>query len=489
VRWDRSASPDPLVNRRETSPKFLGDKNTDAVFAAVKFESGDFTTVYRFDWAKGDNTPEGTGLVAVNPNVVPDIPAAVGNFLRALIASQPINVVTAPDGLRPKAVWNSFVVPSRQKMQGHNLTSTWLASDSLTIKNIFAYRKSHQWSNSSIDGVSALPITAAAAPFFGLPPALVGQPFLIVGSQSVSRSEQWSDELQINYNSDFLTLTVGGLWFHSKDTSNTFGFQGTQSFRPIIGGVFPLGNQTHTFNKLTSLAAYAQAEVHVTPQLDIVLGGRITRDKKLGRYLLGTPLGTPQVITTIESPYRDTTPSYLVGVNYKPTEDILLYAKYSTAFVSGGSIAGFEFIKEKAKSVEGGIKADLLNGRLRTNLALYWAKYKDAQSSSSATLVPGLDPRIGTFIISCCDIESKGFELDVTALPVEGLTLGGSLSYSDWSVSNVAPILLAQNSGAYTLTYRPKWTAGLWGQYQSDPVIGEAYLSLRADATRAFTCQ
>jgi iron complex outermembrane receptor protein len=479
--WNRSTSPDSLVPKIASSPKYLGSKNTDAVFAALKLEAGDFTAVYKFDWAKGDNTPEGTGLVAVNP-AVGDAGAAVAGFINALIKSQPTPVPLASDGLRPGSVMNSFVVPSSQFMMGHNLTATLIASDHLTLKNILAYRKSNQWSDSSIDGVSALPITAAAAPLFGLPAALVGQPFLIVGSQSVSRSEQWSDEFQANYQSELLTLTVGGLWFWSKDTSNTFGFQGTQTFTPVVNGVFAQGNQTATLNKLESLAAYAQAEIHVSPQLDLILGGRITHDKKFGQYTLGTRVGTPQVLTVLNAYYSNTRPSYLVGVNYKPTQDILVYAKYSTGFVSGGSIAGFAFAVEKAKSVEGGIKSELLDHKLRANLAVYWAKYDDAQSSSSASLVPGLDPRIGTFVITAGDITSKGFEFELTAAPVRGVTLGGSLSFADWKITNVNPILLASNGGAYTLTYRPKWTAGLWGEYDTQPLFGDAYLALRADA-------
>jgi len=483
--WDRSASPDPLVSRQDASPKYLGDKNVDAIFAALKFESGDFTTVYKFDWADGNNTPEGTALVGVNPGVG-DAGSFISLLVNTLINTQPNNVITAPDGRRPKAVYNSWVVPSSQKMMGHNVTSTWTASDSITVKNIFAYRKSNQWSNSSIDGVSALPITPAAAQLVSLltggllsPAALTDQPFVIVGSQSVSRSQQWSDELQINYDSDLLTLTVGGLWFHSKDTTNTFGFQGTQTFRPIFNGVFPLGNQTATFNKLTSFAAYAQAEIHATSQIDVILGGRVTHDKKFGRYVLGT---APN-FDIIESPYRDTTPSYLIGVNYKPTDDILVYAKFSTAFVSGGSIAGFPFAKEKAKSVEGGVKAEMLNRKLRANLAVFWVKYTNSQSSSSASINPAVDDRVGTFIVPCCDIKSTGFEFDLTAAPTDGLSLGGSLAYADYSISNVNPILLATNSGAYTLTYRPKWTGGLWGQYDTQPLVGDAYLSFRADAS------
>ena len=132
--------------------------------------------------------------------------------------------------------------------------------------------------------------------------------------------------------------------------------------------------------------------------------------------------------------------------------------------------------------MEGGVKAELLDRKLQANLALFWVKYSDAQSSSSASLVPGLDPRFGTFIISCCDIKSAGFEFDMTARPADGLMLGGSLSYADWSAKKVNPILLLSNGGFYTLTYRPKWTGGLWASYQTQPLFGDAYLALRADA-------
>ncbi|MDG2002285.1 MAG: TonB-dependent receptor [Novosphingobium sp.] len=481
VVWDRTTSADPYVNRKETSVKWLGNKNTEAVFAALKFESGDFTTTYKFDWAQGVNSAAGTALVAVNPNAG-DAGPGLAFLINTLVNSQPNNVITAPDGKRPKGVYNSFVTPSRQEMMGHNVTSVWEATDNITVKNIFAFRKSKQFGPSSIDGVTALEINSGNSFLFGpAGPFLEGQQFSIIGSQSLSRSTQTSDELVVNYDSDFLTLTVGGLWYHSKDTSNTFGFQGTQSFKVLIDGVIPQGGQNHTFNTLTSLAAYVQAELHVTPQLDVILGGRITQDKKFGRYELGTPTGVPLVITTVTATYKDTTPSYLIGVNYKPNDDILVYAKFSTAFVSGGNIGGIEFAKEKAESLEGGIKAQFLNNKVQANLAVFWVKYTDAQSSASGSFRTDVDSRIGTFIQDCCDIKSVGFEFDFTAVPADGVTVGGSLSYADTKFSNVAPALLASNGGAYSLTLRPEWTGGIWGSYETQPLIGNAYLTFRAD--------
>lgn len=479
--WTRPVGEDSLVPQTARSPRYLGSKNTNTIFGALKFASGDFTTVYKVDWTKGDNTPEGTALVAVNP-AVGDAGPAVAGFLQTLIASQSPGVPIAANGKRPDAVTNSYVIPSSELVMGHNLTSTWDAGDGITVKNILAYRKSHVFAAQSLDGFSGLPITAAAGPLFGLPPSLIGQPFLGVVGDTVAHSSQWSDELQANYKSRLLTLTVGGMWFHSTDTSNTFPYSANQAFAVAVNGAIPAGGQGAALNKLTSLAAYAQAEIHVTPQLDVVLGGRITRDRKFGQYDLSPPAGTPQVITTLDSRYRNTRPTYLAGVNYKLTENLLLYAKYSTAFVSGGSIAGVPFKAEKARSAEGGIKSEFFDRRLRANLAVYWARYDDSQISVAGVLVAGLDPRIGTAILNGGNTHSKGVELEINAAPTRGVQLGGSVSYSDSSISNVNPLLLASNGGGYVLTYRPKWTGNLFGEYHTRPLFDDTYLAVRADA-------
>ncbi len=473
--WDRTLSPDPLVSKIQISPRYLGTKDSHSVFAALKFESGDFRTVYKFDWSKNHNTADGTGLVGFNAAA-----GATGAFVATLINTQPTPVNIAPDGQRPDAVNNSWVIPTAQMNQGHSLTSTLQINDHLSVKNILAYRKSYIFANASIDGVSALTLTAQAAPLFGLPASLVGSPFIFVASQTVSRNSQWSDELQVNFQSPLVTLTAGAVWFKSRDTTGTFGFQGTQSFKPFLGGKLPLGNQTDTLNQNSSVAAYGQAELHITSRLDLVGGVRVTHDKKTGVFTLGT---APN-FQVLNFDYSDTRPTYLVGVNYKPTDDILVYAKFSTAYVSGGSVASFVYQPETAKSVEGGIKTELLDRKIRANLAVYSVEYKNQQSSASATLIPGFNPLIGTFLISCCSVKSKGFEFDLAAAPARGVTFGGSLGYSDTFISDpssVNPLLISSQGGRYELTQRPKWTGGLWGQYESSPLWNEAYVSLRFD--------
>ena len=538
--WDRTLSPSPFG--KATSPRWLGTIDSNSYFAAVKFEPVDtFRMVYKYDRNDDHGTPEGTAIAAYNSNP----PAAaggplLGNFLTALYTSN--NVHFNPTAERPAIVENGWVVPRQQRVQGHSLTATWQAGDHITVKNVAAYRKANVFSPSAIDGLSSLTFTpqalvpfatlsaagfvAATVPgFANLTPAqqgaaiaaavpgfaaqlqpLVGQRVALIATESASIAKQWSDELQVNYSSEDLQLTLGGLWFHSNDESGgPIGMVNTTSFPTFIPqtGVIALGNEGRSFNQATSLAAYAQIEYKVSPQLEVVAGARITHDKKteMFRYTVRNAAGVVSPRPILAPPaYVKTKPNFLIGLNWKPDENNLIYGKYSNSFVSGGSVAGIAFAPETASSFEVGLKADLFDRRLRTNLALFHVIYNHAQGPqglsdpSSKALAVGqwtalfgaataaeLAVSAGTLVGDQGKARAQGFELEVSAAPIRGLTIGGSAGYTDFKFLNVNPLLLAANGGRYEVTGRPKWTASLFGSYETEPLIGEATLQLRMD--------
>ena len=503
--WDRTGAGLGVA----TSPLWLGTRKSDSFFGALKFEPSDrFTTVYKFDYSKESGTPEGTGFVGLNA-AAPGIGALAGPLFNALLTTQSFPVLTAADGKRPDAVNNSWAIPTRQKNYGHTLTSTLKLGDNASIKNIFAYRFSEIFATSPIDGFSGLTLTQQAlvpyatfVAFSTLPPAnavaaiptiagqlapLVGQPFIGIATSPYSRSKQWSDELQFNYNSKLLTLTAGAIWFHSDEQSGIPGMAGNTSFTPVAGGKVG-GSQAVNYNLATSLAAYAQVELHVSEQLDIIGGIRITNDKKSGSLVYGT-VGS---LTTSPFTYERTKPNYLIGLNYKPNDDILLYGKFSTAFVSGGSVSGQVFEPEVATSWEAGIKADLLDRKLRANLALYHVTYKNFQTAQGGNNFPSLFPSppypvgfsnvVGLIIVpQGGPVKAQGFELELTAAPTRGLTFGGSLAYMDTKFEDVNPVLVTQAGGHYQPALRAPWTGGLWAQYETKPLFGDATLMMRMD--------
>ncbi|MGN6357922.1 MAG: TonB-dependent receptor [Novosphingobium sp.] len=499
--------------------------------------------VYKFDRNVDRGTPDVTGVVGYDSTFAGfgGVFLPIGNLLNILYNDPSNNLYVTSNGQRPDVANNGFVTARRQKVYGHSLTATWAATDDISVKNIFAYRRAEVLGPTPIDGYSPLNIPntpaaldalrnamafaagyrtlafqgdvaaaeAANPGFLARTAAIVNGGngrFLGTVAQSASVSRQWSDELQVNYTSEKLNATVGALWFHSTDTAGgPAATQNTLSLFPIASdGVIPLGNRGEYYNEATSLAAYAQLEYKITPQLEVVAGARITHDRKSSTFTYNSLLlnGAVTPDTTITPPvYKSTKPSFLIGLNWTPNDDTLVYGKFSTSFVSGGTTGGIPYLPETVKSFEVGIKADFFDNRLRTNLALFHADYDHFQQSQSTSSPPSLAlalaaltpiygataaaqiaPKLSVFVGDQGKVRAKGFELEVTAAPTRGLTLGGSLSYIKITYPFIEPAVLTANGGRLDVAARPAWTGSLWGAYETQPLFGETTLSLRADA-------
>jgi iron complex outermembrane receptor protein len=477
------------------SPKTLGAKEVNSVFGALKFEPSDaFKAVYKFDWTQNTGTPEGVGSLGTNPGyftklaATPGLDPATAGYLGLVGAYYQTLIDTNDPSLskvypeRPKAVNNGFTTGLYQKNYGHNLTATLRLADNISVKNIASMRHTYQYANYQLDGLGGLVLTPEAAALAALivGPKPIGSPVTIFGVSNQSSATQYSDELQFNANTKLVTLTAGLVYFHiktyqggPKGEPNNVTLTDPGSLGIVPGGIIPGVGRSEAYNKATSLAAYLQGEIHITPQLDLSVGGRATQDKKSGRYDTDT--------VSLPFTYKKTEPSYQASLNYKPTRDLLFYGKYSRSFVSGGSVAGLGFLPEVAKSWEIGAKADVLQHRLRANLALFTVKYSDLQVAASGQQANL--PLVGTVVLDSGDGRAKGFEFDVTALPVRGLTLGASLGYTDFHYTRLnLPVLSVTAPDQYLPALRPKWTGDLSAQYETEPFWGDARLVVRGDA-------
>jgi len=446
--WDGSANG---LSSRLHAADWLGSENSEAIAASLRAEvTPDFDLVYKYDYSKGRFTEQGVGQIAPHP--IPSVAAMNVGSGSPLFVSK----------TRPDAVNNWATVPSKVRALGHVLTATWQASDAIRIKNVLAYRESSYFGPlNDLFGTGGL--------FAG--PNL---PFFTVVTLSAGEDSQWSNEFQVDYDSDLFRVTAGGLYY---DQSNKKGQAGT-GFNAINFTVAPGFKLPAPANSpveqsevdVTSWAVYAQGEVGVTEGLDLVAGARYTDDKKRGIDRT-TPLGG-------DLNYDGNRWTYNLGVNYKPNSDVLVYAKYATGYISGGKLATLTYAPETAKSWEAGVKADWLNNRLRTNLAVYSVDYKNLQVAASG-LSFGV-PQASQVLINAGNARARGFELEVTAVPVDSITLGANIGYMDFKYTRLDPRFEA--AGQSVPSQRPKWTAQLSAEYKSQPVIGEAYLTLRADA-------
>ena len=464
-----------------TSPATLGAKNLNSVFVAIKYEpSSDFKVVNKFDWTGDHFTAAGAAPVAFEPSTL----GSYAQYLTDILASQDTPPALDTTATRPTSVNNAFTSPSYSKSLGDSLTAQYRINNNWSIKNILAYRETYVHAAEQMDGIGGLSVTQALVDLYPAMAPVLGSPICAFCIEQISTSKQISDEFQVNYNSKDLTLTAGLLYYHLTTVNG-----GRPGYpQNIFLQVVPYGNigyidlpNSKGDNSAISLAAYAQAEVHVTSQLDLVGGIRETNDNKSGVWH-----GTSDYAFT----YNKSSPTFSLGVNYKPTRDVLLYAKYSTGFVSGGSSADVPFGQETAKSWEAGIKSDWFDHRLRANLAAFDVNYSHLQTAQSGTNVGHSE--VALLVVDLGNMHSRGFEFDSTIVPVDGVTLGAALGYTEVNYTYINPAagLFTNVGGNYVPadltnflpTLQPKWTANLSAEYDTPPVFGDARMTFRLDA-------
>ncbi|MBL8643610.1 MAG: TonB-dependent receptor [Rhodospirillaceae bacterium] len=130
-------------------------------------------------------------------------------------------------------------------------------------------------------------------------------------------------------------------------------------------------------------------------------------------------------------------------VDYKATDDALIYASAAMGKKPGGlsplggvgssaSNANNTYEPEVMWVYELGAKTTWLDGRLMVNGAVYYQDYSKKQVSISFinpnSTPPGL---LATRVVNAGAASVKGFELDVSAAPVDNVTLTASYTYND----------------------------------------------------------
>lgn len=451
--WDFSAATDGKWGTR-VSPRYLGSGNTEAVSAAAKLElSPSFTATYKFDWSETDFTADAhaplyTNFAALGPQL--------GGLLNAIYANQPSpGIVTPLVTERPSAVNNWFTTPGRQRISGHNLNLHWQATDHLSVRNILSTRSTKVGSTTQLDSLGGLVNVIPAA-------GGVGEPYLILGTRSDYKARQWTNEMQINFDSDLINATAGYLHYDDDIELTSDGL----NFSVLTDFTFPDRNTKANLVRVKSDAVFLQVEAHVLPGLDLVGGARQTWDRKNG---------VDNTIRTAPTAYslKDDKLTWAAGINFQATDNLFAYAKYSTGYISGGYLATLAYKPETAKSWEAGIKAEWLDRRLRTNLSVFDVKYKNMHFITSG-ITAGV-PSAPQVLINGGDSHARGFEFEGTAVPVSGLTLKANAGYTHFKYTAVNPILSS------VPTYRPEWTGNLSAQYETDPVFRGGHLLFRLD--------
>jgi iron complex outermembrane receptor protein len=464
----------------------------------------DFSAQVSFDYARDENTPFFSQLVNFNP---------YGKRVRTLAELQ-AGPAAAPAGtINPLASLvrvrtdrqsasdiGTVQHPSVDETGGLAAVLKYKVSPDVELRSITAARAvgTNQWDNSGIESRN------------------VFAPNVNFGRYSLSDlyQRQFSQEFQAvgTYGGDF-TYVLGAYYFkeHAKESaatpfSNLWNADGAASTIRSSTGTSAASASTAGWERGTrfitrasqadaeSYAAYGQG-TYTPPSMEalhVTLGGRVTQDKRNG-----TLYTVNAAATNFTFNYNKSRFDPLINVAYDAAEGISLYAKYSTGYRAGGAndrSATFQaFDAESVKAYEVGAKMDLLDRRLRVNLAAYAMDRDNTQIDfDNVDTTPG-SPTQGAHTEetrnSSGTSKIRGFEAEVTAKPMEGMTVGLSYAYTDVKIP-AAPFPFAGNSAVpvgspfpVNVVYTPPNAASAYIDYEMP--VGNLTLRSHLDANYA----
>lgn len=194
----------------------------------------------------------------------------------------------------------------------------------------------------------------------------------------------------------------------------------------------------HSRNR--SYAAFGEAQYKFDFGLGVFGGARYTDERKVyeATRLTGNPVLPTVNYSTFGTPgvTRQKLVTYRVGTDFRFSDNIFVFGTVSTGFKSGafqeqpGSAirARVATAPEKVTNYEAGIKTDWLNRRLRLNVSVFQAEYRDLQTIQvipDATAGPG-GTRVST---DTGDATIKGIESELVLAPVEFVDLTARYTY------------------------------------------------------------
>lgn len=213
------------------------------------------------------------------------------------------------------------------------------------------------------------------------------------------------------------------------------------AFIPYIG-------RTQNRQLTNAYAAYGQVGYHLTDKLELILGGRFTKEKRSFRYNDTAQYQdggidsflVPQTVINVRRTLDNQAFNYRVGLNYKPMTDVLLYGSIASGFKSGDFNGGFlsnvpeiaaaqvePVPPEKVTTFEAGLKSRFFDRRVTFNISLYYNDYRDLQLFALISRQVGSSTQIVNTLTNAEKARSYGADIELNVKPFPNLTLGAQV--------------------------------------------------------------
>jgi len=234
-----------------------------------------------------------------------------------------------------------------------------------------------------------------------------------------------SVEFRLNGESDRLRWSGGVFYIEEANT------QPTRQDVFAVGATNVLGQDTEAY------ALYWDGTFNITERFRATAGIRYSDEKKRFSAVSTLANGNPNFSVVRSDQWQ--TPTYRFVLDYDVAPDVMVYASYATGFKSGAfngrganPMAITAVDEEKVATIEGGLRSEWFDRRLRANATYYFTTYKDLQVNALSS--------IGVFtLVNAAEAEFQGFELELAAKPVAGLQLNATLGTLDARYTKARP--------------------------------------------------
>lgn len=444
---------------REFDGLDLGNEDVITVNGALRFEpTADFEISLRADYTKRDENGAPFVFAGINENApvaaivsvaagcpgahIPFAPIAPGD---PRFGAPSVPLIDDPRCANDFQARGNFVnggtadVLSTSEVWGVSGTAHYDFTDSLTLKSITAYRSTESRGIRDADNT----------------------PFVLITTDVGAESEQFSQEVQLQYDRGIVSAIIGGYYFDEDTFERATVPLSFPPSPPVIGSLLAGGPGSRDLQlsnlETKSWAAFGEVSIEPATGLELSGGLRYTKDRK---YYQGTVLNLfpwtqpdPDPLPTLATseggplfifshPHHDGF-SALTGsasIRYEFADWLNGYVSYSKSFKSGGFNTRYNaapvgnepvpFDEETVDSYEIGAKMEF--GDARLNLAAFQANYKDIQLVFRQGVVP--------LLFNAGEARMRGFEAEFSYRPYKGLVLDAALSILDDDILSITPV-------------------------------------------------
>lgn len=255
---------------------------------------------------------------------------------------------------------------------------------------------------------------------------------------------------------------VGAFYTHEESANhqlaNVYDTNYVQLGGPVFSPFFVMAELPSTYDEY---AAFGDLTLNITDRFDVTGGVRYAHNSQdFTQISDGLVLGGPAFLPGHSS---EGVTTWSVSSRYRFTDDVMVYGKVATGYRPGGPNAVVPGAvptvdSDTLTSYEGGLKSTFLGGRALFNVSVFDIQWKNIQLGVTNGTCNC------TFLANGGDAYSRGFELEGSFRPVDGLRLGYNAAYTKarlTSLTTGAPPFFTE----FQLPGVPKWSGGLTADY------------------------